>query len=162
MPIGRAFILYDISTNKKAPVGLGAHGFLGEWPAGNSPVNRGGGIELRAGCASLHRSKWREGAESANLPLNDFLRQPTKKGAVSPVAVKVRDRGMASGLSRDEWPDGTGGGSQELDGGSLVVAVKRSAAFNSDMLKGETLEAAALIESRTENRRAPASFRRAA
>ncbi len=84
------------------------------------------------------------------------------KGSVSPVAVKVRDRGMASGLSRDEWPDGTGGGSQELDGGSPVVAVKRSAAFNSVMLEGEIPKAAALIESRTENRLDPASFWRAA
>ena len=61
------------TTNSKAAVGLGAHWFPGECPAGNSPLICGGRhlsgcLGLRAGCASLHRCKWRQGSTAEKIP----------------------------------------------------------------------------------------------
>jgi hypothetical protein len=54
-------------------VGLRAHGFLGRWPAGNLPLVCGGnryvtGSEIRAGCVSVHRCKWRQGSTAEKIP----------------------------------------------------------------------------------------------
>lgn len=61
------------TTHKRAAVGLGAQRFPGERPAGNSPLICGGShpsgcAGLRAGCASLHRCKWRQGQSRHSAP----------------------------------------------------------------------------------------------